>query len=91
MSDYAYTYPQDLSFLDQEFGATGRLRELAEKIWLRAGEIGADLYDLVEDWPALSDDDRLRLHLGFGAGSEEEVHAQQANDQKRYTLTRKSA
>lgn len=47
----SYTYPQDLTWMDQEFGSTGPLRELAAQVWSANSWIGADLYDVVEDWP----------------------------------------
>ena len=100
-----YTYPEDLSWMDQEFGKDSPLRELAEQVWKVNGRLGRDLYDTVEDWPdidcpegsweeitgaslhAISEPDRMRLHIGFG-GEEDEVLALRAKDH-RYTLARK--
>lgn len=107
MTSYQYTYPEDLTHLDIEFGKTGRLRELAGQLWRVNSWIGGDLYDIVEDWPnvpmpagtsmaealgedveplPVSDEDRMRLHIGFG-GTEDEVLALRAKD-TRYTLRR---
>lgn len=93
MKTYQHTYPEDLTWMDQKFGATGRLRDLADQAYKVNSWIGGDLYDVVEDWPAIacptgqwrdvpgidadliegiSDEERMRLHLGFG-GTEEEV------------------
>ena len=53
MTNYQYTYPQDLSHLDQEFGRDGELRKLAGQVWAVNAWVGGDLYDIVEDWPAV--------------------------------------
>lgn len=47
------SYPKDLSHLDQEFGETGRMRELAGQVWAVNAWVGGDLYDIVEDWPGV--------------------------------------
>ncbi len=106
MSDYQYAYPNDLSWMDQEFGKDTPLRELAEQVWRVNAWLGNDLYDVVEDWPnidcpnstweevtgaslnAISEADRMRLHIGFG-GAADEVLALRAKDH-RYTLRRNS-
>jgi hypothetical protein len=102
MTSYGYTYPPDLSWMDEAFARKGRMRDLAMQVWRVSTYNGADPYEVVEDWPNIrgnwrevpglqsdlmdiNEEERLALHIGFGA-TEDEVLLMRAGD-SRYTFT----
>jgi hypothetical protein len=69
MSDYAYTYPDDLSYLDD---LPDRVRELGIRLHREAARNGSDLRDLLlgADAPAAEQAALANVWGGPGAGEE---------------------
>jgi hypothetical protein len=71
MSDYAYTYPVDTSFIDRAT-EPGRIRDTTHRIFQTSREHGTDLWDLVEDDRELTDAEKDQVHRAFGAAESDD-------------------
>lgn len=66
---YGYTYPPDIRFIDRAT-VPGPIRQAAHRLFQECRENGDDMWDLIEDDPDLTDEQKTEVHRVFGGPDE---------------------